>query len=778
MTKENILPLIPLRGLTIFPNMVIHFDVGRDKSMKAIEIAMENGENIFLAPQKNPDISEPKKSDICSIGTICKIKQVIKPTEGINSGVMKVLVEGKERAKILKLKNKKEYLEVEIEKIEEEDVDSLEVQAYLKELKKVFIRYIKLTGEASPDMIRGIQMDDNIVSFVDMASSIAAVREKDRQAILMTTNLKKRMEKLLLVIEEEIKIISAQKKIANKVKAKADKSQKEYYLREQIKAIREELGDENEEEELDRYEEKILSLDLPEEVLEKAKYELGRLRSMSNSSSESSVTKAYLDCLLDVPFNTSSEDRIDINEAENILNSEHYGLKDVKERIVEYLAVKQMSNSMRGPILCLVGPPGVGKTSIAKSIAEAMNKKYVRVALGGMKDESEIRGHRRTYVGAMPGRIVQALREAKTNNPLILFDEIDKVSANYKGDPSDALLEVLDSEQNKDFRDSYLELPLDLSKTLFIATANSLDTIPRPLLDRMEVIEVSGYTYEEKFNIAKKYLIKKELAEHNIEEDKIKISDSAIKLLIDGYTRESGVRGLTRVFASLIRKAITEMLKKNKDSISINSKKVESLLGKRRYTFDKIDNEDKIGVVTGMAWTAYGGDTLPVEAMVMDGTGKLQLTGQLGDVMQESAKAAYTYVRANAKKYKIDEDFYKKKDIHIHVPEGAVPKDGPSAGVTMITALVSALSKRRVRHNVAMTGEITLTGRVLPIGGLKEKSLAAVRAGIDTIIIPKDNENDALKIPESVKKSLKIITASEIDTVLKNAIIGDDLNEN
>ena len=479
-----------------------------------------------------------------------------------------------------------------------------------------------------------------------------------------------------------------------------------------------------------------------------------------------------------MPWNKKSKDTIDIKSAEKVLNKEHYGLNDVKERIIEYLAVKQVSKSMKGLILCLVGPPGVGKTSIAKSIAESMNRKYARIALGGMKDESEIRGHRKTYVGAIPGRIAYALREAKTSNPLILLDEIDKISSNYKGDPQDALLEVLDSEQNYNFRDNYLELPLDLSKTFFIATANSLDTIPRALLDRMEVIEVSGYTYEEKFQIAKRYLLKKELKEHNISEDKIKVSDSALKEIIEGYTRESGVRSLTRVIAALIRKSITEMLKKNKDSISINSKKVENLLGKKIFSYEKIDKEDKIGVVTGMAWTAYGGDTLPVEAMVMDGTGKLQLTGQLGDVMQESAKAAFTYVRANAAKYGIDSEFYKNKDIHIHVPEGAVPKDGPSAGVTMVTALVSALSKKKVRHNVAMTGEVTLTGRVLPIGGLKEKSLAAVRAGIDTIIVPKENEKDADKIPASIKKGLKIILAEQIDTVLDNAIIGEDTHEN
>ena len=637
---------------------------------------------------------------------------------------------------------------------------------------------MKVTGENSSDIVKAVELDNKIYEFIDMVSSVAIGKEEDKQEILETIDLKERISKLLVIIEQEIEIASIQKKIAEKVKTKIDKSQKEYFLREQIKAIQEELGEDDENKlEIKKYEEKIESAKLPKEVKEKAVYELNRLKSNS-STSEEGVIRSYLDWILDMPWNKKSKDTIDIKSAEKVLNKEHYGLNDVKERIIEYLAVKQVSKSMKGPILCLVGPPGVGKTSIAKSIAESMNRKYARIALGGMKDESEIRGHRKTYVGAIPGRIAYALREAKTSNPLILLDEIDKISSNYKGDPQDALLEVLDSEQNYSFRDNYLELPIDLSKTFFIATANSLDTIPRALLDRMEVIEVSGYTYEEKFQIAKRYLLPKELKEHNISEDKIKVSDSALKELIEGYTRESGVRSLTRVIAALIRKSITEMLKKNKESISINSKKVENLLGKKVFSYEKIDKEDKIGVVTGMAWTAYGGDTLPVEAMVMDGTGKLQLTGQLGDVMQESAKAAFTYVRANAAKYGIDSEFYKNKDIHIHVPEGAVPKDGPSAGVTMVTALVSALSKKKVRHNVAMTGEVTLTGRVLPIGGLKEKSLAAVRAGIDTIIVPKENEKDADKIPASIKKGLKIILAEQIDTVLNNAIIGEDTHEN
>lgn len=769
MTNENILPLIPLRGITIFPNMVTHFDVGREKSKAAVEAAMQNGEKIFLAPQKSIEIDDPKKNDISKFGTICDIKQIIKLPD---NDVIRVLVEGKQRAKIKKYQAKRIYLEVEVERIEEEEINNIEIEAYIKSLKDKFIKFMKLTGENSKDIIKAVEVDDKVYEFIDMVSSVAVTREDYRQELLEIVSLKKRIERLLEMIEEEIEIIKIQKKIAKKVKEKTDKNQKEYFLREQLKVIQEELGEDDEaKREIDKYESRIEEANLPKEVKEKAEYELNRLKGTGASSSEEAVIKTYLDWILDMPWNKATQDTLNIKDAEEVLQNEHYGLNDVKERIIEYLAVKQMSKNMKGPILCLVGPPGVGKTSIARSIAKAMNRNYSRIALGGMKDESEIRGHRKTYVGAIPGRIAYALKEAKTNNPLILLDEIDKISSNYKGDPSDALLEVLDSEQNFNFRDNYLELPIDLSNVFFIATANSLDTIPRPLLDRMEVIEVSGYTYEEKFEIAKRYLVPKILKEHNIEEDKIKISDSAIKDVIEGYTLESGVRSLTRVIASLIRKAVTEMLKKNKDSISINSKKVESLLGKKTFNYDRVDKEDKIGVVTGMAWTAYGGDTLPVEAMVMEGNGKLQLTGQLGDVMQESAKAAFTYVRANAFKYGIDVDFYKNKDIHIHVPEGAVPKDGPSAGVTMVTALVSALSNKKVKHNVAMTGEVTLTGRVLPIGGLKEKSLAAVRAGIDTIIIPKDNEKDIDKIPASIKKGLKIISAEQIDTVLNNAIM-------
>ena len=768
MENNRVLPLIPLRGLTIFPNMVIHFDVGREKSKEAIEVAMKADGDIFLAPQKDLEIDEPKKSDVNKIGTIANIKQIVK----LPNDVFRVLIEGKEKGKILKFKNKKSYLEVEVERIKEEVIDDVEIDAYLRSLKKAFISYMKAIGDTNPEMIKGVEMDNDPWRLSDIISGIVATKEADRLSLLEISDLKKKIKKLLFIIDEEISIIKLQKKIGKTVKDKADKSQKEYFLREQIKAIQEELGEDDEESEISKLEEQIQNRNLPKEVKEKALYEVKRLKSMSSNSSESNVTKTYIEWILDIPWEISTEENIDINFAEEIINRDHFGLKDVKDRIIEFLAVKQISGDMKGPILCLVGPPGVGKTSIVKSISESMNRKYSRIALGGMRDESEIRGHRKTYVGAMPGRIAYALKGAKSMNPVILLDEIDKISSSYKGEPSDALLEVLDSEQNNTFRDNYLEVPMDLSKVLFIATANSLDTIPRPLLDRMEIIEVSGYTYEEKFNIAKKYLVNKQLKEHNVTNKIVKISDDAIRLVIEGYTRESGVRGLNRALGSLIRKALTEMLKKGNKSITVNSKKAEELLGKRFYSLETMDKDDKVGVVTGMAWTAYGGDTLPVEAMVMEGTGKLQLTGKLGDVMQESAKAAFTYVRANAKKYGIDVEFYKKKDVHIHVPEGAVPKDGPSAGVTMVTALVSALSEKKVKHNIAMTGEVTLTGRVLPIGGLKEKALAASRFGIDTIIIPKENEKDIDKIPDSVKDSLNIITASHVDTVLENAIIG------
>lgn len=629
------------------------------------------------------------------------------------------------------------------------------------------------------EVIKSIEPLENPDSFVDMVASYSITDEKLKQEILETLNITDRVEKVLERIKVEISMAKIQRKLSNKVKSKIAEEQKEFYLREQLKAIQEELGEDDEEKrEIDKYQDRIEKAKLPKEVKEKASYELSRLKNMNSSSSEGNVIKGYLDWILDIPWSKNTKESIDVVKARKVLDDEHYGLEDVKDRIIEYLAVKQFSKSQKGPILCLVGPPGVGKTSIARSIAHATNRKYTRMSLGGMRDEAEIRGHRKTYVGAIPGRIVYSMRDAKSMNPLMLLDEIDKINSDYKGDPSDALLEVLDSEQNKTFRDNYLELPMNLSKVMFIATANTLDTIPRPLLDRMEVIEVSGYTYEEKFNIAKDHLMNKIFKELDIPSEKVKFDDAAIRMVIEGYTRESGVRGLERKLASLIRKGLAEMLKKQETALIIDEKKVEELLGKRLFDFDKIDKLDKVGVVNGMAWTAYGGDTLPIEAMAMKGSGKLELTGKLGDVMQESAKTAYSYVRANAAKFGINETFYKEKDIHIHAPEGAVPKDGPSAGVTMVTALVSALSGKKVKHNIAMTGEVTLTGRVLPIGGLKEKSLAAFRAGVDTIIIPKENEKDIDKIPDSIRKNLNIISAKEVNEVLKNALIGEDTNEN
>jgi len=772
MKKIYTIPLIPLRGLTVFPNVVVHFDVGREKSIAAIEQAMLEEQEVFLAAQKDSAVEEPEKDEIYSVGTICKIKQILK----MNDNSIRVLVEGQIRGRINEyIDDEKEYIKVCVEEINEEIVKDEELEAYIKYLDKEFIKLIKLTNENYLEALKTIEPLEKPKEFVDMIASYSITDEKIKQEVLETVDIKTRIEKVLERMKVEISIAKLQKKLEGKVKNKVSKEQKEYYLREQLKAIQEELGEDLEEEnQIEKYQERIDKSKLTKDSKEKLNRELARLKSMNSSSSEANVIRTYLDWALDIPWNKYTKESIDVVKAREVLDSEHYGLDDVKDRVIEYLAVKKLSKSQKGPILCLVGPPGVGKTSIARSIAKAINRKYTRISLGGMRDEAEIRGHRKTYVGAIPGRIAYALKESKTMNPLILFDEIDKINSDYKGDPSDALLEVLDSEQNKDFRDAYLEIPMNLSKAMFIATANTLDTIPRPLLDRMEVIEVTGYTYEEKFNIAKDHLIDKIFEDLDIDRSIIDIKDSAIREVIEGYTRESGVRGLERKINSLIRKALAEMLKTKKEKVSINKKKVEDLLGKRLFDFDKNDGLDKIGVVNGMAWTAYGGDTLPIEAMVMSGNGKLELTGKLGEVMQESAKTAYSYVRANAKKFGIEDTFYKEKDIHIHAPEGAVPKDGPSAGVTMVTALVSALSGKKVRHNVAMTGEVTLTGRVLPIGGLKEKSLAAYRAGLDTIIIPKENEKDIDKIPYSIRSNLNIIAAAEVNEVLNNALIGED----
>lgn len=764
------LPLIPLRGISIFPNMIIHFDVGREKSKAAIEAAMENQTNIFLATQKDYEIEEPEINDIYDIGTICKVKQIIK----LPNNIIRVLVEGLDRGRITSLDNSEDYFKVSVEKIEEPSNEEYEdIEAYINSLRKSFSRYIKASGNIKSNIMSIFDTIVNYSELIDVVASYVIVDEDKKQEILQEVDCIKRIEKLLIIIENEIDIINVEKKIGKKLRESVDKSQREYYIREQIKVLQEEIGEYDEDKkEISKYEERIKKSKLPKHVKEKAESELSRLKSVSGQGSESNVIRNYLDWILDIPWSKSTKDNFDIKKAEKILNDEHYGLEEVKERIIEYLAVKQYTNTLKGPILCLVGPPGVGKTSIAKSIANATNRKYARMSLGGVRDEAEIRGHRKTYVGAIPGRLAYVLKEAKVNNPLVLLDEIDKLGSDHRGNVSDALLEVLDSEQNNTFRDHYLELDMDLSKILFITTANSLDTIPTPLLDRMEIIEVSGYTYEEKYNIAKDHLIPKLLKEHKLTNEQFKISESAIKEIINSYTREAGVRSLERVLGKLIRKVLTEMMRDNKKSISISANRIEKYLGNKIYTFDVKEKEDRIGVVKGMAWTAAGGDTLPVESVIMKGTGKLILTGQLGDVMQESAKIAFGFVRANASKYGIEEEFYKNTDIHIHFPEGAIKKDGPSAGVTIITSIISALTKKKVRSNVAMTGEVTLTGTVLAIGGLKEKSIAAFRAGIDTIIIPKENEKDIIKIPSTVKNKLNIIAVKHVNEVLNKAIIG------
>lgn len=777
MNSESILlPVIPLRGITIFPNMIIHFDIGREKSVASLEQAMLKDGNIFLVTQKDPNLELPEdKNDIYSIGTICKIKQILKLPKG---GATRVLVEGIERAEVIDFIVNETFLECNVKKIldKESDVEDKEDTAFKNQLIKAFDEYIYATECDESKVSSLIDQENNLSKISDLVAAYMQLSDEKKQIILETIDVHERIEKLLIFIEEEIQIVQIEKEISNKVKTKIDKSNKEYFLREQIKAIQQELGEDEQAREVSKYVSYLRKSKLSKQVKEKAQYEIDRL--LKANSGDANYIRNYLDWLIALPWGKATKDSFDIDKVSKVLDDEHYGLQEVKEIILEYLAVKQYTKSLKGPILCLVGPPGVGKSSIAESIADSLNRKFVRISLGGIKDEAEIRGHRRTYIGAMPGRIIYALKEAKVNNPLILLDEIDKLSNDYKGNPADALLEVLDPNQNKTFRDSFMEVDIDLSNILFVTTANSLETIPRALLDRMEIIEVSGYTYEEKFNIAKKHLLKRVMKECNVDESKIKISDNAIKEIINGYTRESGVRSLEREINKVVRKSIIELIKSKKESIKISSNNLEKYLGPIIYEFENKEKEDKVGVVTGLAWTAYGGDTLPVEVAVMKGNGKLELTGQLGDVMQESAKTAYSYVRANSDKYNISEEFYKKYDIHIHVPEGAVPKDGPSAGVTMVTALVSALSNKKVKGNVAMTGEVTLTGRVLPIGGVKEKCLAAHRIGIDTIILPKENKKNVNEIPPSIKSKLNLIFADKVEEVLQNALIGVDISDN
>ncbi|SKA90124.1 ATP-dependent proteinase. Serine peptidase. MEROPS family S16 [Caloramator quimbayensis] len=770
--KNNIYPLLPLRGMTIFPHMVLHFDVGRTKSILALEEAMVKDQMIFLVAQKDVKEENPREDDIYRIGCVSKIKQILK----LPGDMIRVLVEGLYRAEIEEITKEEPYFECRLYiHTEKENEKTVEVEALMRQAISHFEEYVNQSNSIPDEILSTITDIKEPGKLSDVITSYLIISLEQRQELLEAVDPVLRLKKLIEIMFREIDILKMEKKIGMKVKRKIDKMQKEYYLREQLKVIQEELGDRDSiEAEVEEYKNKINKAKLPKEAKDKALYELSRYEKLTVGSPEGGIIRTYLDWLVELPWAKETKDIDDIGKVREVLEKEHYGLEDVKQRILEYFAVRKLNKSMKGPILCLVGPPGVGKTSIARSIANAMNRKFVRMSLGGVRDEAEIRGHRRTYIGAIPGRIIYNIKLAGTKNPVFLFDEIDKMSSDFRGDPADALLEVLDAEQNHSFRDHYLEIPFDLSKVLFITTANTTDTIPRPLLDRMEIIQISGYTDEEKFNICTRYLIPRQIKENGLKEDNISLSDKAVKDVISFYTRESGVRNLERKIGTICRKAAMEIVENPNKTVKINQSNLQKYLGVPRYKYEEKAKKDQIGVVMGLAWTAYGGDTLPVEVVPMAGNGKLELTGQLGDVMKESAKAGYSYIRANASKFGIDEEFYKNTDIHIHVPEGAVPKDGPSAGVTMVTAMVSALSKKPVRSDIAMTGEITLTGRVLAIGGVKEKSLSAYRAGITNIILPAENKKDIEKIPENIKKKIKFIFAERIEEVLDAALKGEE----
>ncbi|HYF84495.1 MAG TPA: endopeptidase La [Clostridia bacterium] len=770
------LPLLPLRGLSIFPYMVLHFDVGREKSIRALEEAMIGDQLIFLVTQKDAHTDLPDTEDFYEVGTISKIKQLLK----LPGDTIRVLVEGISRAKIQEIISEEAYFLADVlEQAEVQQDEDLELEALRRSVLEVFDEYIKANPKVAPETLITVSDIEDASRFADVVASNLTIKIEEKQEILSLFDIKERIEKIYEILSRELEILEIERKINGRVRKQIDKSQKEYYLREQLKAIQRELGEkEGHTEEIDLYREKLSKLEVPEEVKDKVEKELDRLSKMSPGSPEVGVTRTYLDWIFDMPWNIATVDNLDIKNARKVLDEDHYGLKKVKERVLEYLAIRQLSNNMKGPILCLVGPPGVGKTSIAKSIARAMGRKFARMSLGGVRDEAEIRGHRRTYIGAIPGRIIYSIKQAGSKNPLFLFDEIDKLASDFRGDPASALLEVLDAEQNKDFRDHYMELPFDLSKVMFLTTANSIDTIPAPLLDRMEVIHISGYTEEEKLHIATDYLVPKQIKEHSLSVENILISEASIKGIISGYTREAGVRSLEREIANVIRKCATQIVEDNKKKVRITPANLRKYLGIAKYRYDIINQKNEIGVVTGLAWTPVGGDTLFIEVSVMSGTGKLELTGQLGDVMKESARAGLSYIRSRAEELGIDKEFTKNMDIHIHVPEGATPKDGPSAGITMTTALVSALTKTPVFREVAMTGEITLRGRVLPIGGLKEKVLAAKRAGIKTIILPFENEKDLEEIPDTVKRNMKFVLVSDMDEVLPHALVKGDKNDN
>lgn len=769
-TSEKVYPCVPLRGVTIFPNTVIHFDIGRDKSIRALESAMARDKILFVTSQKDDNILIPTFDDLYSLGTVVRVKQMLK----INGDAVRVLVEGLERARIKEPVTEESFMTCTLAEIPESIEDAgltVEEKAAVRMARDLFIEYAALTGRISDDMVDKIVSTVNPGKFCDKAASEVAVITAVKQQLLDSFPFGERIQLLVKTLTEENQIAVMEKQLNQKVKENVDTNQREYFLKERMKAIQEELGaDEDPTQEADQWLKKLNELKLDETTDEKIRKEIKRFTRMMPSSAESSVIRTYVETLLDLPWNEASKVNTNLKKAEKILEKEHYGLKNVKERIIEYLAVIHLAKELKGPIICLVGPPGVGKTSIAKSVANATGRKFIRMSLGGVRDEAEIRGHRRTYIGAIPGRIITGIKESGVNNPVFLFDEIDKIGADFKGDPSSALLEVLDPEQNKTFTDHYLEVPFDLSKVLFITTANAIDTIPRPLLDRMEVIEVSGYTEEDKVKIARDYLIPKQVREHGLKKDSVKISENALRDIINYYTRESGVRNLEREIASICRKTARRIVTSKTKSASVTPKNLEKYLGKKKFHYDIVEGESEVGVVTGMAWTTVGGDTLSIEAAILPGSGRLSLTGQLGDVMQESAKAGVSYIRSVAEKLGIEEDFYKKYDLHIHVPEGAVPKDGPSAGVTMFTAVVSALTGVPVRKDIAMTGEITLRGKVLPVGGIREKVLAAHRAGARTILLPEENMKDVEEIPASVRKQLKFIPLKTAFDALDEAL--------
>lgn len=764
-------PMIPLRGLSIFPHMVLHFDIGREKSINALEQAMIRDQYVFLASQKDENTDLPTADDFYHVGTVAKVKQMLK----LPGDTIRVLVEGVARGKIIEMIQDDPYFECEVDEDIEQDTaeeDQEREEALIRMTLAAFEEYAALSEKTPKEVFHSVAGIQRGGALADAIAGHMKLSVEDNQKVLEALEPCERLETVYTLLVREIEIMGIELDINRKVKEQMSQNQREYYLKEQMRAIQGELGfDDDLDDEIIKWHEQMDELELPADICEKLEKEINRLNRMQPTSAEAGVIRTYIETILALPWNKLSEEHIDLKEAEKILDEDHYGLEKVKERVLEYLAVVELSHEIKGPIICLVGPPGTGKTSIAKSIARATGREFVRMSLGGVRDEAEIRGHRRTYIGAIPGRVINSIKDAGTRNPLFLFDEVDKLGSDFKGDPSSALLEVLDPEQNKDFTDHYLEVPFDLSKVMFITTANSLNTIPGPLLDRMEVIEVTGYTEEEKLQIAKKYLIPKKTKEHGLEKSQFKMTDKAIRDLINYYTRESGVRNLEREIANLVRKVARKVVTDGIEGYKVGPKDLEELLGKKRYRYDKISGKSEVGVVTGLAWTVVGGDTLFIETSAVPGTGKLQLTGQLGDVMQESARTGISYIRSVAHKHGIDENFYKEKDIHIHVPEGAVPKDGPSAGVTMCVAMISTLTGIPVRKDVAMTGEVTLRGNVLPVGGIKEKVLAAHRARVRTVLLPFENERDIDEIPENVREQMNFVLIKNVDEALKEALV-------